>query len=93
MRSLPEPMHLLVDQAHVWFKVLNFHLPPHVPACHLPYSFHYMWGAGRTHGETVEQNWKFTNRAAASTKMMGVRTRHATLEDLFAFHNWRHLVS
>ncbi|KAJ7851615.1 hypothetical protein B0H14DRAFT_2355115, partial [Mycena olivaceomarginata] len=31
MRTLPEPMHLLVDQARVWFKVPNFHLPPHVP--------------------------------------------------------------
>jgi hypothetical protein len=93
MRTLPDPMHLLVDQAHVWFKVPNFHLPPHVPACHSPYSFHYMWGAGRTHGETVEQNWEFTNGVAASTKMMGVGTHHATLEDLFAFHNWRRLVS
>ncbi|KAF8146729.1 hypothetical protein K438DRAFT_2092496 [Mycena galopus ATCC 62051] len=47
----------------------------------------------RTHGETVEQNWEFTNGAAASTKMMGLGTRHATLEDLFGFHNWRRLVS
>ncbi|KAJ7642541.1 hypothetical protein B0H17DRAFT_1148799 [Mycena rosella] len=52
-----------------------------------------MWGAGRTHGETVEQNWEFTNGAAASTKMMGVGARHATLEDLFGFHNWQRLVS
>jgi hypothetical protein len=89
METLPETMHLLIEQARVWFKVPNFHLPPHVPACHSPYSFHYMFGAGRTHGETVEQNWEFTNGAAASTKMMGLGTRHATLEDLFAFHNWR----
>jgi hypothetical protein len=52
-----------------------------------------MWGAGRTHGETVKQNWEFTNGAATSTKMMGVGTRHATLEDLFGYHNWRRLVS
>jgi hypothetical protein len=52
-----------------------------------------MWGAGRTHGETVEQNWEFTNGAAASTKMMGLGSRAATLEDLFAFHNWRRLVA
>ncbi|KAF8210714.1 hypothetical protein K438DRAFT_97234, partial [Mycena galopus ATCC 62051] len=93
MQSLPETMHLLIEAARVWFKVPNFHLPPHVPACHSPYSFHYMWGAGRTHGETIEQNWEFTNGAAASTKMMGVGTRHDTLEDLFGFHNWRRLVS
>ena len=50
-------------------------------------------GAGRTRGETVEQNWEFTNGAAASTKMMGLGTQHATLENLFGFHNWRRLVS
>lgn len=93
MPSLPETMHLLIEQTRVWFKVPNFHLPPHLPACHSPYSFHYMWGAGRTHGETVEQNWEFTNGAAASTKMMGLGTRASTLEDLFGFHNWRRLVS
>ncbi|KAF7365867.1 CxC2 domain-containing protein [Mycena venus] len=94
MQQLPAAMHLLVEQTRVWFKVPNFHLPPHQVACHSPYSFHYMWGAGRTHGETVEQNWEFTNGAAASTKMMGLGTRRtATLEDLFAFHNWRRLVA
>ncbi|KAJ7029322.1 hypothetical protein C8F04DRAFT_1264984 [Mycena alexandri] len=93
MESLPAAMHLVVEQARVWFKIPNFHLPPHKPPCHSPYSFHYMWGAGRTHGETVEQNWEFTNGAAASTKMMGLGTRAATLEDLFGFHNWRRLVS
>ncbi|KAJ7070279.1 hypothetical protein B0H15DRAFT_793705 [Mycena belliarum] len=93
MLSLPPEFHLTLPHDRVWFKVPNFHLPPHKPACHSPYSFHFMWGAGRTHGETVEQNWEFTNGAAASTKMMGIGGRHVTLEDLFGFHNWRRLVS
>ncbi|KAJ7186240.1 hypothetical protein B0H12DRAFT_1032304, partial [Mycena haematopus] len=93
MAALPAWMHLQIDHANVWFKVPNFHLPPHLPTCHSAFSFHYMWGAGRTHGETVEQNWEFTNGAAASTKMMGVGSRHATLEDLFGFHNWRRTVA
>ncbi|KAJ7207760.1 hypothetical protein B0H12DRAFT_1034419, partial [Mycena haematopus] len=93
MAALPQWMHLRMDHANVWFKVPNFHLPPHLPSCHSAFSFHYMWGAGRTHGETVEQNWEFTNGAAASTKMMGVGSRHATLEDLFGFHNWRRTVA
>ncbi|KAJ7676330.1 hypothetical protein B0H14DRAFT_3101986 [Mycena olivaceomarginata] len=67
MEALPQYMHLSIDQARVWFKVPNFHLPPHQPACHSAYSFHYMWGAGSTHGETVEQNWEFLNGAAASS--------------------------
>ncbi|KAJ7315783.1 hypothetical protein DFH08DRAFT_917665 [Mycena albidolilacea] len=93
MKEMPEWMTFLVETARVWFKVPNFHLPPHQPACHSPFSFHYMWGAGRTHGETVEQNWEFTNGAAASTKMMGLGTRASTLEDLFGFHNWRRTVA
>ncbi|KAJ7113911.1 hypothetical protein C8R44DRAFT_740790 [Mycena epipterygia] len=93
MPGLPEHMHLNVDFANVWFKVPNFHLPPHKPWCHSPFSFHWMWGAGRTHGETIEQNWEFTNGAASSTKMMGIGARHSALEDLFSFHNWRRTVS
>lgn len=71
MESLPPAFHLNISHDHVWFKVPNFHLPMHKGPCHCPYSFHYMRGAGRTHGETVEQNWEFTNGAATSTKMMG----------------------
>ncbi|KAJ7808914.1 hypothetical protein B0H13DRAFT_2385568 [Mycena leptocephala] len=93
MAGLPESLVFVLDKLRVWFKVPNFHLPPHKPPCHAPFSFHWMWGAGRTHGETVEQNWEFTNGATASTKMMGMGARHATLEDLFGFHNWRRLVS
>ncbi|KAF8151201.1 hypothetical protein K438DRAFT_1623891 [Mycena galopus ATCC 62051] len=93
MEKMPDAMHLVLEHSRLWFKIPNFHLPPHKPFCHSPFSFHYMWGAGRTHGETVEQNWEFTNGAAASTKMMGIGTRHGTLEDLFGFHNWRRQVA
>ncbi|KAF8174368.1 hypothetical protein K438DRAFT_1980398 [Mycena galopus ATCC 62051] len=74
MEGFPELMRLLINPLWVWFKVPNFHLPPHIPACHSPFSFHYMWGA-------------------ESTKMMGMGMRHATLEDIFGFHNWRRLVA
>ncbi|KAJ7856173.1 hypothetical protein B0H13DRAFT_1641585, partial [Mycena leptocephala] len=69
--------------------VPNFHLPAHVFLCHALYSFHYMFGIGNNHGEGVEQNWNFTNSAAASTKKMGPGSRFAVLEDIFGFHNWR----
>ncbi|KAJ7016855.1 hypothetical protein C8F04DRAFT_1215328 [Mycena alexandri] len=93
MGSLPAEFHINISPDRVWFKVPNFHLPPHKRPCHSPFSFHWMWGAGRTHGETVEQNWEFTNGAAASTKMMGLGSRASTLEDLFGFHNWRRQVA
>ncbi|KAJ7034185.1 hypothetical protein C8F04DRAFT_1183471 [Mycena alexandri] len=81
MEGLPAVMQLVVEQARVWFKVPNFHLPRTnlllTPRIHF----------------TICGNWEFTNGAAASTKMMGVGTRAATLEDLFGFHNWRRQVS
>ncbi|KAJ7077196.1 hypothetical protein C8R44DRAFT_836773 [Mycena epipterygia] len=89
MPGLPPQFHLNMKRENFWFKVPNFHLPGHKPLCHLAFSFHWMWGAGRTHGETIEQNWEFTNSAVSSTKMMGCGARHATLEDLFGYHNWR----
>ncbi|KAJ6456814.1 hypothetical protein C8R47DRAFT_1227696 [Mycena vitilis] len=36
----------------------------------------------------VEQNWAFSNGAAASTRLMGPGSRHATLEDIFSYHNY-----
>ncbi|KAK7052688.1 CxC2 domain-containing protein [Favolaschia claudopus] len=79
---------LTVAPRNVRWKVPNFHLPAHKGKCHAPYSFHYMRGAGMTHGEGVEQNWSFSNGAAASTKLMGPGARQATLEDVFGFHNY-----
>ncbi|KAJ7712102.1 hypothetical protein B0H16DRAFT_1667635 [Mycena metata] len=88
MSKCPEPMRLKLAPSNVWWKVPNFHLPPHKRPCHSPYSFHWMWGAGMTHGEGVEQNWAFSNGAAASMRLMGPGSRQATLEDVFGFHNY-----
>ncbi|KAJ7834177.1 hypothetical protein B0H13DRAFT_2370006 [Mycena leptocephala] len=93
MDSLPEKYRLKINRANVRWMVPNFHLPPHKKGCHSPFSFHWLWGAGRTHGETVEQNWEFVNGIAASTKLMGLGARHTALEGLFGFHNWRRLVA
>ncbi|KAJ7431410.1 hypothetical protein B0H11DRAFT_1762257 [Mycena galericulata] len=86
--QLPESLRLKLLPENVWWKVPNFHLPPHKRGCHSPYSFHWMRGAGMTHGEGVEQNWAFSKGAAASTRLMGPGARHATLEDVFGFHNY-----
>ncbi|KAJ7127923.1 hypothetical protein C8R44DRAFT_616634, partial [Mycena epipterygia] len=88
MAAFPEAMQLKLAPGNVWWKVPNFHLPAHKRPCHSPFSFHWMFGAGMTHGEGVEQNWAFSNGAAASTRLMGPGSRHATLEDIFGFHNY-----
>ncbi|KAJ7019036.1 hypothetical protein C8F04DRAFT_1276736 [Mycena alexandri] len=93
MGKLPEKYHIKIDIKNIRWAVPNFHLPAHKKGCHDPFSFHWLWGAGRTHGETVEQNWEFVNGIAASTKMMGLGARHTALEGLFSFHNFRRLVA
>ncbi|KAJ7164587.1 hypothetical protein C8R43DRAFT_1122464 [Mycena crocata] len=93
MPNLPDKYHLKIDRKNVRWMVPNFHLPAHKKGCHSPYSFHWLWGAGCTHGETVEQNWEFLNGIAGSTKLMGLGARYTALEGLFSFHNWRRTVA
>ncbi|KAJ7807758.1 hypothetical protein B0H14DRAFT_3482945 [Mycena olivaceomarginata] len=93
MQGLPQKYHLNIDPANVCWMIPNFHLPGHKIACHSPFSFHWLWGAGLTHGKTVEQNWEFLNGAAGSTKLMGVGARQTALEGLLGFHNWRRLIA
>ncbi|KAJ7016376.1 hypothetical protein C8F04DRAFT_981782 [Mycena alexandri] len=93
MEVLPAKYHLNINRLNVRWMVPNFHLPPHKKGCHSAFSFHWLWGAGCTHGETVEQNWEFLNGAAGATKLMGLGARLTMLEGLLAFHNWRRLVS
>ncbi|KAF8135325.1 hypothetical protein K438DRAFT_1786899 [Mycena galopus ATCC 62051] len=71
-------MDFLLLSVLFWFQLL----------CRTAFSFHFMWGAGMTHGEGVEQNWSFSNGAAASTRVMGPGARQTTLEDIFGFHNY-----
>ncbi|KAJ7300377.1 hypothetical protein DFH08DRAFT_725398 [Mycena albidolilacea] len=86
--KFPAERRLTFPESYILWKVPNFHLAAHKPVCHAPFSFHFMWGAGMTHGEGVEQNWAFSNGAAASTRLMGPGSRQATLEDVFGFHNY-----
>ncbi|KAJ7026917.1 hypothetical protein C8F04DRAFT_965833 [Mycena alexandri] len=93
MPDLPAKYHLKINRANVRWMVPNFHLPGHKKGCHSPFSFHWLWGAGCTHGETVEQNWEFLNGAAASTKLMALGARATALEGLLGFHNFRRQIA
>ena len=69
--------------------VPKFHLPAHGSKCQVQYSFNYTHGVGRTHGETVEQEWSYINLAALSTREMGPGARHSALDDSWGGWNWR----
>ncbi|KAI5822511.1 hypothetical protein K523DRAFT_358333 [Schizophyllum commune Tattone D] len=83
------PRHLRTRIADLVFRyfVPNFHLPAHRSSCHAPYSFHFAPWVGKTHGETVEENWFILNKAAAQTKPMGPGRRQLTLDDQTGCHD------
>ena len=71
------------------YLVPKFHLPAHGIKCQAQYSFNYTRGVGRTHGETVEQEWAYINLAALSTREMGPGARHSALDDSWGGWNWK----
>ena len=80
---------LNVDDFRFSYLIPKFHLPGHGSSCQTDYSFNFAKGVGRTHGETVEQEWAHINLAALSTREMGPGARHLTLDDSWNWWNWR----
>jgi hypothetical protein len=73
--------------------VAKFHLQDHKPKCHVPYSFNFAPGVGRTDGEGVERNWSTLNGVASSVSMMGPGGWWDTLDNFCNYLNWRKTVS
>lgn len=70
------------------FLVPKFHLPAHIEACNLKFSFNLTRDVGRTDGEAPERGWADANPLARSTKEMGPGFRRDTLDD--HFNDWNH---
>ncbi|KAK7028741.1 hypothetical protein R3P38DRAFT_2937983 [Favolaschia claudopus] len=70
------------------FLVPKFHLPAHIEACNLKFSFNLTRDVGRTDGEAPERGWANTNPLARSTKEMGPGFRRDMLDD--HFNDWNH---
>ncbi|KAJ7135065.1 hypothetical protein C8R43DRAFT_894658, partial [Mycena crocata] len=91
METLLAKMQLLLGMK-MQFKVLKFHLPPHVKKCHGPFSFNYTKWVGQTDGEGVERNWSWLNMIARSILVMGLGSREDTIDDFCGYANWRKTV-
>ncbi|KAJ7898272.1 hypothetical protein B0H14DRAFT_2332228 [Mycena olivaceomarginata] len=80
---------LTIDSAKEFtFLVPKFHLPAHIEACNLKFSFNLTPDVGQTDGEAPERGWANTNPLARSTKEMGPGSRRDTLDD--HFNDWNH---
>jgi hypothetical protein len=72
----------------ILYLVPKFHLPAHISACQISYSFNLSPGVGRTDGEAPERGWAAANAIATSTREMGPGSRRDTLDDHFGDYNW-----
>ncbi|KAJ7088346.1 hypothetical protein C8R44DRAFT_649600, partial [Mycena epipterygia] len=70
------------------FLVPKFHLPAHIEACNLRFSFNLTRDVGMTDGEAPERRWSDANPLARSTKEMGPGSSRDTLDD--HFNDWNH---
>jgi hypothetical protein len=88
------PVHMqLSDGTEIVYLIPKFHLPSHGRSCHSKYSFNFVQFVGRTHGETVEQEWAHINGAVLMTREMGSGARHAALDDHWGGWNWMKLIT
>ncbi|KAF7373737.1 hypothetical protein MSAN_00584800 [Mycena sanguinolenta] len=71
----------------VWL-IPKFHLPAHIEACNILYSFDLSPYVAQTDGEAPERGWANANPLAASTREMGPGARHDILDD--HFNDWNH---
>ncbi|KAJ7469942.1 hypothetical protein B0H11DRAFT_2159271 [Mycena galericulata] len=72
---------------YVWL-IPKFHLPAHIEACNILYSFNLTPFVGQTDGEAPERGWANANPLANSTKEMGPGARRDALDD--HFNDWNH---
>ncbi|KAJ6547992.1 hypothetical protein DFH09DRAFT_926685 [Mycena vulgaris] len=85
---------IMVDGAekYMTFLVPKFHLPAHIEACNLRFSFNLTRYVGWTDGEAPERGWANANPLATSTKEMGPGSRRDTLNDHFNDWNYKKIL-
>ena len=81
-----------IEKFLLYYLVPKFHLPGHATPCQTDFSFNFAKGVGRTHGETIEQEWSHINLAALSTREMGPGSRHLALDDSWNWWNWKKIL-
>ncbi|KAJ7076280.1 hypothetical protein B0H15DRAFT_1006298 [Mycena belliarum] len=83
MQQYKPELQFKADRKFMTFLVPKFHLPTHIEACNLQFSFNLTRDVGQTDGEAPERGWANANRLATSTKEKGPGARRDTLDDHF----------
>lgn len=91
MATFPESI-AIDPKTEISVGIPKFHLHGHGPSCQSTFSFNFLPGSGRTHGEGVETEWSVMNIVATSTKEMAPSARHETLNDHWGHWNYQKVV-
>lgn len=89
MQIFPHSMHIDGGRTFITFLIPKFHLPAHIEACNILYSFNLTKNVARTDGEAPERGWADINPLATSTREMGPGSRRDTVDDHFNDWNWK----
>ncbi|KAJ7893529.1 hypothetical protein B0H13DRAFT_1625179 [Mycena leptocephala] len=93
MEKYSPEIRLLPEGKFLTFLVPKFHLPAHIEACNLLYSFNLTPHVGQTDGEAPERGWANANPLATSTKEMGPGARRDALDDHFNDWNYKKILA
>ncbi|KAJ7696400.1 hypothetical protein B0H14DRAFT_2418480 [Mycena olivaceomarginata] len=74
------------------FLIPRFHLPAHIKACNVLFSFHLMRYVGMTDKEAPKRGWALLNPLASMTTEMGSGNRWDTINDAFNDMNHKKII-
>ncbi|PBK84914.1 hypothetical protein ARMGADRAFT_942823 [Armillaria gallica] len=77
------------DPADFVYLIPKFHLPAHIPSCHVKFSFNKTPHIGEMDGEAPKCSWSQLNQLAVSLKVMGPGGYLDTLDDHIGDYNYR----
>ncbi|KAJ6455099.1 hypothetical protein C8R47DRAFT_1228413 [Mycena vitilis] len=92
MAKYEQEIQFVGETKYMTFLVPKFHLPAHIEACNLRFSFNLTRDVGNTDGEAPERSWAGANPLASSTKEMGPGARRDALDDHFNDVNHKKII-
>ncbi|KAJ6518332.1 hypothetical protein C8R47DRAFT_959834, partial [Mycena vitilis] len=81
------------DRKFMTWLVPKWHLPAHIEACNVRFSFNLTRDVGQTDGEAPERGWANANPLATSTKEMGPGARRDALDDHWNDWNYKKIIA
>ncbi|KAJ7217417.1 hypothetical protein B0H12DRAFT_1078830, partial [Mycena haematopus] len=90
--NLPFEIREHMGKKYYVFLIPKFHLPAHIEACNVLFSFNLTPCVGMTDGEAPERGWSALNPLATATAEMGPGNRRDTINDAFNDMNHKKII-